>query len=105
MKRQELLTRVKAALAEAFGQRLRGVVLYGSEARGQADPDSDIDLLVLLSHQDSYWDDVGRCIEAVYPLVLENNGRPIHAKPIPIDEYEAQEFGLYRNVRREGITL
>lgn len=51
MDRDELLTRVKRALQDAFGGRLRGVVLYGSEARGKAEPDSDIDLLVLLESQ------------------------------------------------------
>jgi predicted nucleotidyltransferase len=105
MERRELLTRVKAALAEAFGQRLRGVVLYGSEARGQADPDSDIDLLVLLSHQDSYWDDVRTAIDAVYPLILENDGRPIDAHPVTVEEYEGQEYGLYRNIKGEGVAL
>ena len=105
MQRDELLRRVKSALEEAFPKRLRGVILYGSEVRGEADPDSDIDLLVLLESQESYWDDVGRCIDAVYPLILENDGRPIHAKPITLEEYEAQEYALYRNVKREGIAL
>ena len=105
MERSELLQRVKAALRDAFGERLKGIILYGSEARGEADPDSDIDLLVLLESQESYWDDMGRCIDAVYPLILENDGRPIHAKPIPMEEYEAQEYALYRNVNREGIAL
>ncbi len=31
----ELLGRMRSVLSEAFGERLRGVVLYGSEARGQ----------------------------------------------------------------------
>ena len=105
MDRDELLARVKVALRETFGDRLRGVILYGSEARGAAEPDSDIDLLVLLQSQESYWDDVGTCIDALYPLVLENDGRPIHAKPVTVEEYEAQEWGLYRNVKREGIAL
>ena len=105
MERSELLQRVKAALRDAFGERFKGLILYGSEARGQSVPDSDIDLLVLLESQESYWDDVGRCIDAVYPLILENDGRPIHAKPIPVEEYEAQEYALYRNVKHEGIAL
>jgi predicted nucleotidyltransferase len=48
MERSELLRRVKIALQAAFGKRLRGVLLYGSEVRGTAEPDSDIDFLVLL---------------------------------------------------------
>ncbi len=105
MERDELLKRVKGALQDAFGERLRGVVLYGSEARGEAEPDSDIDLLVLLESQDSYWDDVGTCIHALYPLVLQNDGRPIDAKPATVEEYEAQEWPLYQTVKEEGIRL
>ena len=48
MTRVELLKQIKARLAAAYKDRLRGVVLYGSVARGDARPDSDIDVLVLL---------------------------------------------------------
>ncbi len=34
MTREELLTEIKTRLEAAYGDRLRGVVLYGSEARG-----------------------------------------------------------------------
>jgi hypothetical protein len=29
--------------------------------------------------------------------------RPIHAVPVSPSEYEAGEFSLYRNAKREGI--
>jgi len=48
MDRQDLLREVKQRLQEAYGQRFKGLVLYGSEARGEARPDSDYDFLVLL---------------------------------------------------------
>ncbi len=51
MDRDELLRRIKSALADAFGDRFHSVILYGSEARGDPDPDSDIDLLVVLESQ------------------------------------------------------
>jgi len=44
-----LLARIKSRLHAVYGDRLRGVVLYGSEARGEATPDSDVDILVLLT--------------------------------------------------------
>ena len=62
MERDELLKRMKAALAEAFGRRLRGVVLYGSEARGGAQPESDIDVLVLLDGPVDFGEDLRTCI-------------------------------------------
>ena len=103
MDRNELLSRLKAPLAEAFGDRLRGVILYGSEARGEAAPDSDIDVLVLLKGLVKYGQDLRTCIHALYPLVLELE-RPIDAIPVDMDVYEAQEFPLYRNAKREGVA-
>jgi len=101
MQRDELLKRVKSSLQQAFGDRLRGVILYGSEARGTAEPDSDIDLLVLLEGPVT-WDDSKKSIHVLYPLVLES-GRPIHTVEVDPAEYEAQEWPLYRMVRKEGI--
>jgi len=102
MERSELLQRVKAALRDAFGERFKGLILYGSEARGEADPDSDIDLLVLLQGPVNYWEDVHTCIHVLYPLVLEIE-RPIDATPADIRDYETDRWPLYREVKREGI--
>jgi len=104
MQREELLRRVKSALEEAFPKRLRGVILYGSEARGEADPDSDIDLLVLLDGQTDFWADVRVCIHALFALSLEAD-RPIDATPVDFREYEAQEWPLYQAVKEEGIPV
>ena len=104
MDRTELLRQVKSRLQEAFGDRLRGVILYGSEARGTAEPDSDIDFLVLLEGPVDYWTEVHRIVRLLYPLVLQY-GRPIHAKPADVLEYQEQEWPLYQSVREEGIPV
>jgi uncharacterized protein len=97
-----LLERIKTSLAAAFGNRLRGVVLYGSEARGEATPDSDMDILVLVTGPVVLGRDLRIIIDALYPLQLEIE-RPIHAMPVDITTYEAGEFALYRNAKKEGI--
>ena len=102
--RDELHSRLTSALGDEFHERLRGVVLYGSEARGDAGPESDIDLLVLLDGEPREPEDSWSCIRALYPLVLEI-GRPIHAEPVGVAEYEAAEFPLYKNASLEGLLL
>jgi len=46
---KELARRFTEALRERLGERLLAVALFGSVARGEATPDSDIDLLVVVS--------------------------------------------------------
>ena len=104
MDREELYRELKRRLEDAFGKRLKGVLIYGSEARGEASEDSDIDVMVLLVGPVRLWEDIRRGVDATYDLALEL-GRPIHPEPVDADEFEKGEFALYRNVRREGIVL
>jgi predicted nucleotidyltransferase len=103
MDRTAFLQEVKSLLTTAFGARLKGVVLYGSEARGEAAADSDIDLLVLLKGPIDYLDDLRAIIDALYGLQLRVF-RPIHASPADAEEYERSERALYRYAHQEGIV-
>jgi predicted nucleotidyltransferase len=91
-------------LAAAFGSRLRGVHLFGSRAGGAAQPDSDMDLLVLLEGPVKLARDIDRAVAAIYPLQLEVDF-PIHPMPVDVEDFEGQEFALYRSVRKEGVPL
>lgn len=101
---QQILRRIIVLLRPIFRRRLRGVVLYGSAARGDAAPDSDLDVLVLLRGPVHYGAELEKVIRALYPLDLEW-GRPIHAMPVDAEAYEAGECALYRNAKAEGVTL
>lgn len=46
----KVLAEAKALLSAEYAHRLKGIVLFGSYARGDFTEESDIDLLVLLSH-------------------------------------------------------
>ena len=102
MTRDNLLQQIKERLNEVYGSRLKGIVLYGSEARGEGDQESDIDLFVLLHGPVEIVTDLETIIKALYPLQLEVI-RPLHAIPVDINVYEAGEFALYRNAKKEGF--
>src|SRR5437773_12495699 len=91
MDRPQLLGETKHRLSRAHGRRLRGVVLYGSEARGEAGADSDVDLLVFLDGPIDYGKDLRTNISALYDLVLALE-RPISAQPVAVAAYEAAEI-------------
>jgi uncharacterized protein len=102
MNRKELLSEIKRRLLTVHGRRLQGVVLYGSEARGEAHSDSDIDVLVLLEGPIDYTRDLRANIDALYDLVLALE-RPISAKPVDVNAYEAAAYPLYRHAKAEGV--
>ena len=100
----EVVKQCKTALAGYYGLQFKGLVLYGSAARGQAGPASDIDLLVLLSQPFDYLQELRRIVELLYPIQLDSD-QLISAKPAPLDEFEGGSLQLYRNAKREGILL
>ncbi len=100
----QIVTKIKHRLEAVYGGRLKGIVLYGSAARGSGTEDSDIDILVLLEHPVELGKDLETIIDSVYPVQLETP-HPIHATPVDIDTYEAGEYALYRNAKREGTLV
>jgi uncharacterized protein len=98
------LDEIRPRLEAAFGARLRGVLMYGSRARGDHRPDSDLDLLVLLDGPIEFSRDIGATVDALYPLQLQVD-YPIHAMPTAIEHYEAQDRLFYRNVAQDGVAL
>lgn len=100
--RLAVLEDIRTSLAQAYGNRLEGVVLFGSVARGDDDEDSDIDVLVLLNGPVRYGQELEKIIDAIFPLSLKI-GRPISAKPVELAEYERARYPLYQTAAREGI--
>jgi predicted nucleotidyltransferase len=103
MDANELTVKIRQSLETTFGARLQGVVLYGSEARGEADPKSDVDVLVLLGSPIRLWDDARAAALALQDIQTEID-RPIHAVPVDAETYAKRGYALYRAASREGIT-
>ncbi len=100
----ETLRKCKLALAGHYGHRLQGLVLYGSTARRRSVPGSDIDMLVLLSPPFDYFKELREIVDLLYPIQLDSD-RLLSAKPAAFDEYERGRIQLYRNARRQGVSL
>ena len=59
----EIATKCKNILAHYYQTRLKGLILYGSAARNQATPESDVDLLVLLDAPFDYLRELRRIVD------------------------------------------
>ena len=70
-KTSKLLAEFKGQLKRIYGDRLKGVFLYGSHARNEAGPESDVDILVVLDDWDSYASEVDRIGATVSELCLD----------------------------------
>src|SRR5437870_675450 len=66
-----LLTEYKSGLKALYRDRLRGLYLYGSYARGKEESDSDLDLLIVLDVLSSYGAEINRTSELTSEMSLK----------------------------------
>jgi len=103
---REHLQSIKRNLAEHYGDRLRGVVLFGSEARGNADEGSDVDLMVLLDGPVDTGREIREITDRIYHMQIERGFfRPVEVIPVDVDDYRNVNLGIYRNAREEGVAV
>ena len=67
-KLQTILAELKSRLEALYGDRLVNLVLYGSQARGDAEPGSDIDVLVVLRGPVNAGEEISRVCDITAPL-------------------------------------
>jgi hypothetical protein len=101
---QLALKKLQDYLAEIYGERLRGVYLYGSYARGDFHSGSDVDVLIALEGMVKPSQEIDRIGDGVADICLEHNVL-IATYPVPEEWLKARKSPLFENVRREGIRL
>jgi predicted nucleotidyltransferase len=95
---------VAEELRELYGERLKQVLLFGSWARGDAHPESDIDLLVVLDRIDSRWEERDRMSPILYRHSLDNK-TIVCEVPVSEAELEKAEIPLLMRVREEAVHI
>ncbi len=98
-----ILTELSRRLQALYGLRLIRLILYGSQARGDAKPGSDIDVLVVLEGPVNPFEEIHRTGKSVAELSLAYD-EVVSCVFISSEQYEREQSPLLINVRREGIT-
>ena len=81
------------------------VILYGSRARGDAKPDSDWDILILVDKERITAQDFEKINYPVFEIGFRTD-QYISPKLYTFKEWEARKItSFYKNVEREGIVL
>lgn len=86
---------------------MRQIILYGSYARGDFHPDSDIDIMILLDLSDI---DIKKYRHQLSDMTFDfNMDYDVDIKPIAKSEEHYRKwvdnYPFYSNVNREGVRL
>ena len=98
----QVLEDFKKEIGELYGRRLKGIILYGSWARGEATEDSDIDILVVLGGRVVPGEEIDRMIDIITEMNLRYSVL-LSVFPVSETDYYSLNSPLLLNVRRDGI--
>jgi len=101
---QSILGELRRAMEAIYAKRLVRLVLYGSQARGDAETGSDIDVLVVLAGPVRPATEIRRTGQAVTELSLRYD-TVISCVFVAEDRFNTRQGPLLRNIRREGIAV
>jgi len=101
---QQILRELQAGLAQLYGPRLKGLLLFGSHARGEATNDSDIDVAAILDDFDYASREIDRSSSLIGELCLRYDCL-IGLVPIRERAWLTRQDPFFMNVRREAISL
>jgi predicted nucleotidyltransferase len=99
-----LLNPLRNYLRKEYQDRLNRVILFGSQARGDATPTSDIDILIVLQDPVDASAELDRTSQFIAQFCLEHSiliARLFMSR----SRFESENSPLLRNIRQEGITL
>jgi predicted nucleotidyltransferase len=99
-----ILREFRDGLEQIYGSRLVRVVLFGSQARDEAEPDSDIDVMLVLQGAVDAHREIRRLSSFTSGLSLKHDV-VISCVYVSEEDFGNQQSPLMLNVRREGVLV
>jgi predicted nucleotidyltransferase len=98
----EIATKVQGELEKLYGNRLRGVLLFGSAARDKLDEDSDIDIAIILDEIPDRFAEHERTGDLGSQISLDYNTL-VSFLFVSEADYQKGRFAIHRRIKEEGI--
>ncbi|RJP68206.1 MAG: nucleotidyltransferase domain-containing protein [Candidatus Abyssobacteria bacterium SURF_17] len=98
-----IVTELREQLELIYGKRLVQMILFGSQARGEACPGSDIDVMVVLQGPVRPGEEIARAGGITSALSLKYDV-VISCTFLSEERYKHEQSPLLLNVRREGVV-
>lgn len=99
-----ILNELQLALSQALGDKLHQVILFGSYSRGEARPDSDLDVLIVVKGEFDYASLIRQTSELAAKISLEHD-IVISRAFVSRDQFRNEQLPFLINIRREGIPI
>jgi predicted nucleotidyltransferase len=99
-----ILVELRQRLEALYGPRLVKMILYGSQARGDAEPGSDIDVLVVLRGLVRPGEEIARTSDIRLNMSLMHD-TVISCAYVSSSRYQKERSPFLLNVRREGMAV
>jgi predicted nucleotidyltransferase len=101
---RQILKEYRARLKEVLREDFDSMVLYGSQARGDAVEGSDIDVLCVMKKPFDYGDLILRTSEITAEISLKYEV-VLSRSFASLEHYKTRQTPFLMNVRREGVPV
>jgi len=101
---REVILKLEQGLRELYGDRYRGLLLYGSYARGSAWEGSDVDLLLLLEGPVNVGKEIFATNDIASILSLES-GLLLAVMPTDVEAYRCGSTIFLRSIQKDAIRV
>jgi predicted nucleotidyltransferase len=103
----DILHDVKGEIQQLFGDKLRRLILYGSYARNEQDPESDIDIMIMVDESEDGLRKYRYLIADVMGELTIRYGKLISLTEVTYNRYIdfLEVLPFYKNINEEGIEI
>lgn len=99
---RSILGEMNSRLATLYPERLRGVYLFGSYARDEANEESDVDILIVLDRVENYSREIDTTSELTSELSLEY-GISLSRVFATEEQWRKGQTNFFQNLREEAV--